>query len=148
MSTNPLPTDPAALRAAFEAVIGRSPFTAWMGTSIEAIEPGQVTIRAPLRPEHRQHHGQAHGAVLAYMADTAVSWAAATVVGDVVTSEFKINLLAPARGQALSARGEVLRAGRRQAVVRADVWAHDGERREHVATCLATIAVLQAPVPA
>ena len=142
MAAFDLPTDPAALRATFERVIDQSPFTRWMGTTIDDIAPGRVTIRAPLRPEQRQHHGQAHGAILAYMADTAASWAAATVVGDVVTSEFKINLLAAAKGEALTASAEVLRAGKRQAVVRADVYAHAGAERTHVATCLATIAVL------
>jgi uncharacterized protein (TIGR00369 family) len=141
-----LPTDPLALRAAFDEVIAHSPFTRWIGTRISDIRPGRVVLQLPLREELRQHHGQAHGAVLGYLADTACSWAAATLVGDVVTAEYKINLLAPARGEWLEAIGEVLRVGRRQAVVRADVSALDGGRRTLVATALATIAVVKPPV--
>lgn len=131
------------LFAATQQIIAISPFARWMGTTVVDVTPGHVVLRVPLRPEHRQHHGVAHGAVLGYMADTACSWATATVAGDVVTSEFKIHLLAPARGHALEAVGDVVRTGRRQAVARADVYAlgEHGERA-HVATALATIAVL------
>src|SRR5688500_18669679 len=105
-----LPTDPQALRAAFEKVIEHSPFTRWIGTRIGDIRPGRVVLQLPLRDELRQHHGQAHGAVLGYLADTACAWAAGSLVGDVVTAEYKINLLAPARGELLEVIGEVLRA--------------------------------------
>jgi uncharacterized protein (TIGR00369 family) len=138
-----VPADPSALRAAFEQVIARSPFTRWTGTRIGDIRPGRVVLQLPLREELRQHHGQAHGAVLGYLADTACSWAAATLVGDVVTAEYKINLLAPARGELLEVVGEVVRAGRRQVVVRADVSAREGDRVELVATALATIAAVR-----
>lgn len=132
--------------AATRHIIAISPFARWMGTEVADVTPGHVVLRVPLRAEHRQHHGAAHGAVLGYMADTACSWAAATVVGDVVTSEFKIHLLAPARGHLLEAVGDVVRAGRRQVVTRADVYALQAAgAREHVATALATIAVLGQP---
>jgi uncharacterized protein (TIGR00369 family) len=134
------------LFAATRHVIAISPFARWMGTEVADVTAGHVVLRVPLRPEHRQHHGVAHGAVLGFMADTACSWAAATVVGDVVTSEFKIHLLAPAHADALEAVGEVVRVGRRQVVARADVYALPGKNgREHVATALATIAVLGQP---
>ncbi|WP_280155324.1 PaaI family thioesterase [Piscinibacter sp. XHJ-5] len=138
-----LTTDPAELRAICEEVITRSPFARWMGTRIGDIRPGRVVLQLPVRDDLRQHHGQVHGAVLGYLADTAASWTAATLVGDVVTSEYKINLLAPARGELLEVIGEVVRAGRRQVVSRADVYALDGGRRELVATALATIAVVR-----
>jgi uncharacterized protein (TIGR00369 family) len=144
MSAAPLrvPTDSSALRAAFDQVIAVSPFARWMGTRLAEVEPGRVVLQLTLRDEMRQHHGQAHGAVLGYLADTACSWAAATLVGDVVTAEYKINLLAAARGERLEVVAEVLRAGKRQVVARADVSAIAGEERELVATALATIAVV------
>lgn len=80
--------------------------------------------------------------MLGYLADTGCSWAAATLVGDVVTAEYKINLLAAARGELLEVVAEVVRAGRRQVVVRADVWAVADERREMVATALATVVAV------
>ncbi|MDP3366456.1 MAG: PaaI family thioesterase, partial [Pseudomonas sp.] len=61
-------------------------------------------------------------------------------VGDVVTSEYKLNLLAPALGERLLCRAEVLKAGQRQAVCRADVFAVKDSQEKLVATGLATIA--------
>ncbi|HEX6704485.1 MAG TPA: PaaI family thioesterase [Albitalea sp.] len=130
------------LHAAAERVIAISPFARWIGTRVGDIAPGRVVLRLAVRDEFRQHHGQVHGAVLGYLADTACSWAAATVSGDVVTAEYKINLLAPARGPELEVVGEVVRAGRRQVVARADVFNIADTSRELVATALATIAVV------
>ena len=120
--------------------IEASAYTRSMGTRLRHFEPGRVEIELDLRPDLTQHHGQAHGAVLGYLADTVSAWAAASVAGDVVTSEYKLNFLTAARGDRLWARGEVLRVGRRQVVVRADVYASGDTGDTHVATALATIA--------
>lgn len=117
-----------------------SAFTQWMGTRLRHFEAGQVEIEIDLRPNMTQHHGQAHGAIIGYLADTVSAWAAASVAGDVVTAEYKLNFLAPARGETLWARGEVLRAGKRQVVVRADVYATQNGTDTLVAAALATIA--------
>jgi uncharacterized protein (TIGR00369 family) len=131
---------PGALtRERIDEVIAASGFTSWVGTQLLELEPGRVEIAVDLRRELTQHHGFGHGAVVGYMADTVCAWAAASVAGDVVTSEYKINLLAPAVGQRLTAIGTVVKAGKSQVVTRADVFAEkDGERRI-VATALATI---------
>lgn len=127
-------------RARLEHVISISSFTSWVGTRVLDLEPGRVKVEIDVRPEMKQHHGFVHGAILGYMADTVCAWAAASVVGDVVTSEYKLNLLAPALGDKLTAVGTVIKAGKRQAVTRADVFAiKDGEEKI-VATALATIA--------
>ena len=119
-----------------------SAYTRQMGTRLRHFEAGREEIELDLRPELTQHHGQAHGAVLGYLADTVSAWAAASVAGDVVTAEYKINFLAAARGEVLWARGEVLKAGKRQVIVRADVYAHSRGMETHVATALATVAPL------
>ncbi len=95
-----------------------------------------------VRPRHEltQHHGFVHGAVVGFMIDSACAWAAASLVGDVVTSEYKVNLLAPAIGERLICRSEVIKAGQRQAVCRADVFAVTNAAEKLVATGLATIA--------
>ena len=121
-------------------VIAISPFTQWIGTDVVSFEEGRVVIATTLRPEMRQHHGFGHGGIVGYMADTACSWAAASAVGDVVTSEYKINFLAPAIGDHLEAVGEVIKSGARQVVVRADVFAINDGKRKICATALATIA--------
>ena len=117
-----------------------SAYTRGMGTRLKFFGPGVVEIELDLRPDLTQHHGQAHGAVLGYLADTVSAWAAASVAGDVVTAEYKINFLTAARGELLWARGEVLKAGRRQVIVRADVYARQGGQDTHVATALATVS--------
>ena len=117
-----------------------SAYTTAMGTRLRHFEAGRVEIELDLRPGLTQHHGQAHGAVLGYLADTVSAWAASTVAGDVVTAEYKINFLSAARGDLLWARGEVLRAGKRQVVVRADVYVTQDGQDTLVATALATVA--------
>ena len=116
-----------------ERGIEASAFTRSMGTRLRSFAPGRVEIELDLRLDLTQHHGQAHGAVLGYLADTVSAWAAASVAGDVVTAEYKLNFLT-------AARGELLRAGRRQVIVRADVYAQQGGQDVHVATSLATVS--------
>ncbi|MBS4048744.1 MAG: PaaI family thioesterase [Ferrovibrio sp.] len=127
-------------REMMEQAIALSPYTKWVGTKLVDFDPGHVKISITLRKEMTQHHGFAHGAIVGYMADTVCSWAAASVVGDVVTSEYKLNLLAPAIGEELTAVGEVIKAGGRQVVTRADVFAVKDGTEKIVATALATIA--------
>lgn len=127
-------------REMMEQAIALSPYTNWVGTRLLDFEPGHVKISIAIRKEMMQHHGFAHGAIVGYMADTVCSWAAASVVGDVVTSEYKLNLLAPAIGEELTAVGEVIKAGGRQVVTRADVYAVKDGTEKIVATALATIA--------
>ncbi len=127
-------------RQMMEQAIAISPFTNWVGTRLLDFDPGHVRIAAAIRREMTQHHGFAHGAIVGYMADTVCSWAAASVVGDVVTSEYKLNLLSPAVGEELTAIGTVIKAGGRQVVTRADVFAVKDGTEKIVATALATIA--------
>lgn len=127
-------------REMMEQAIALSPYTNWVGTRLLDFDPGHVKILIAVRREMTQHHGFVHGAIVGYMADTVCSWAAASVVGDVVTSEYKLNLLAPAIGEELMAVGEVIKAGGRQVVTRADVFAVKDGAEKIVATALATIA--------
>ncbi|AOI68041.1 thioesterase [Burkholderia ubonensis] len=127
-------------RDALEAVVARTPFAGWIDALIEAFEPGRVALSVPWKAELTMHHGFAHGAVIGFLADSACAWAAASLVGDVVTLEYKLNLIAPAVGDSLYAVGEVLRTSGRHAVCRADVFARRRDRSDLVATALATIA--------
>ncbi|AWT37649.1 thioesterase [Deinococcus arenae] len=124
-----------------------SAFTTAMGTRLRAFAPGRVEIELDLRPDLSQHHGVAHGAVIGYLADTVSAWAAASVAGDVVTAEYKLNFLTAARGETLWARGEVLRAGRTQVIVRADVYATRDGQDTQVAAALATVTPVRRPDP-
>ncbi len=110
-----------------EVAIERSGFSSWLGVEPIKVWQGESELLLSMRDELTQHHGFAHGAIVGLMADNACAWAAASAVGDVVTGSYSINFLAPAIGTALRAKGTVIKAGKRQVVVRADVWSEDAE---------------------
>ncbi|WOF43211.1 PaaI family thioesterase [Sphingopyxis indica] len=129
--------------------VDASGFTAFLGVEPLRCFAGESELLLTLRPDMTQHHGFAHGAIVGLMADNACAWAASSVVGDVVTGSYTINFLAPAQGQRLRAKGVVIKAGKRQAIVRADVWAErDGETPRHCATAQATIMPVAVEAPA
>ncbi len=120
-------------------IIKRSPFNAFLGAEIVALEDGFAELEVPIRKNLTQFHGYVHGAIVGCVADNACAWAAASVMGSVVTAEYKINLLAPALGEKLVGRGRVLKASSRQVVCRSDVFAVQEGREKLVATALATV---------
>ncbi|WP_188236081.1 PaaI family thioesterase [Sphingopyxis sp. LK2115] len=120
--------------------VDASGFTAFLGVEPIRCFEGEAELLLALRPDMTQHHGYAHGAIVGLMADNACAWAASSVIGDVVTGSYTINFLAPAKGSHLRAKGSVIKAGKRQAIVRADVWAEsDGEEPRRCAIAQATI---------
>jgi uncharacterized protein (TIGR00369 family) len=127
-------------RETIEAIIRSTPFASLMGASIVAFGAGKVTLMVPITGQLLQHHRFVHGAVIGFMADSACCWAAASEVGDVVTSEYKLNFLAPAGGTSLIGRGEVIKISARQVVSRADVFVEKDGSERLVATALGTIA--------
>jgi len=127
-------------REQLENALRHSAFANLLGAELVDFAPGKVSLQVHSRPDLCQHHGYLHGAVVGFMIDSGCAWAAASLVGDVVTSEYKLNLLAPAIGEKLICRSEVLKAGQRQAVCRADVFAVKDGVEKLVATGLATIA--------
>ena len=114
-----------------------------LGAHLVAADAGHCRIRAPIGPGATQQHGAAHAGLTFALGDSAAGYAALTLMPDdaeVMTAEIKINLLRPASGPLLEARGEVLKPGRRLVVVRADVFAlQDGGAETHVATLLGTM---------
>lgn len=113
-----------------------------LGAALVLATGGRCTITAPLLPSFRQQHGAAHAAVAFALGDSAAGYAALTLLPEgqeVMTAEMKINLLSPATGDRLEAMGEVLRAGRRLTVVRAEVFALTGESRRSVALLQGTM---------
>ena len=120
--------------------VAKSGFSSWLGVEPVRIWEGESELSLAMRPELTQHHGFAHGAIVGLMADNACAWAAASVAGDVVTGSYTINFLAPATGNRLRAKGKVVRAGKRQVVVQAEVWSeHDDAAAKLVAVAQATI---------
>lgn len=124
------------------SVLARQPFCTLLGVELTQFTSGQAELRLALKPEHLQQHGFAHGGVVALMADSAIAYAGGSQLGDIVTLEFKINLVRPAIGQVLIARGEVLSAGKSQAVCRCDVYAVNEGTEKLCAAAQGTVAVV------
>ena len=111
-------------------ILASQPFSTLLGTELETLEPGTAVLSLVVRDELKQQHGFVHGGVVSYLADNALTYAGGSVLGDSVTSEYKINYLRPAIGSRLVARATVLNSGKNQAVCQCNVMAvgHEGER--------------------
>ena len=113
-----------------------------LGAQIIEVQPGLVRVSAPILPSAMQQQGFGHAGLTFSIGDSAAGYAALSMLPpdvDVVTSEIKINLLAPARGARLVATGRVVKPGRRLCVVTAEVHAeNDGETK--------LIAILQGTI--
>ncbi|MET7855804.1 PaaI family thioesterase [Streptomyces sp. NPDC005318] len=113
-----------------QKVLDSQPFSRLVGARITAFGDGAATLEVDIRPELRQQNGFVHGGVLSYAADNSITFAAGTTLGPaVLTGGFSIQYIRPATGRTLVARATVVHTGRRQAVVRCDLFAavDDGE---------------------
>lgn len=148
----PLQGDPDAARGALadamletgRRVLASQPFSVLLGACLVAFDPSGVELEVPITDALRQQNGFAHGGVVGYLADNALTYAGGAALGTaVVTSEYKINYLRPALGARLIARASVLHAGRNQAVCRCDVFVvSDGAGETLCAVAQGTIARL------
>jgi uncharacterized protein (TIGR00369 family) len=113
-----------------------------IGASLTRVAPGEVDIALPYRDDLTQQKGYVHGGILGMIADTACGYSAFSLMPadcSLVTVEYKINILSPARG-ALVAKGQVVKPGRTLTIARAEVYADDGGK--HVASMQQTLMML------
>lgn len=122
-----------------QEVLAAQPFSVLLGAELTRLEPGQAEIVLQLRNQLKQQHGFAHGGVVSYLADNCLTYAGGSMLGDCVTSEYKINYLRPAIGQTLVARATVLSSGQHQAVCTCQVFAIDAGEEKLVAAAQGTI---------
>ncbi|MGH9873312.1 MAG: PaaI family thioesterase [Pyrinomonadaceae bacterium] len=118
-----------------------------IGAELSVPQPGIVEITLPYRADLAQQHGYLHAGIVTTIADSAAGYAAYSLMpagAEVLSVEFKVNLLRPAQGKSFLARAEVIKPGRTLTVARADVFgvAESGDR-QLVATMLATLICLQ-----
>ena len=119
------PRDPdfaARIRASF----ARQQFMTMLGATLERVAPGEVDIRLPFRADLTQQHGLTHAGAITAIVDSACGYAALTLMDPgaaVLSVEFKVNLLAPAAGEAFLASGAIVRAGRTLTVCTGEVRA-------------------------
>jgi uncharacterized protein (TIGR00369 family) len=110
------------------------------------VEPGIVEIAIEYRDELTQQHGFIHAGIVATILDSACGYAAFSLMpadAAVLSVEFKVNLLAPARGERILARAEVKRSGRNISVCTGDAYAYVGEKRTVIATMLGTLMCIR-----
>lgn len=113
--------------------------------TLPVIEPGITEIHVPHWHGIEQQHGFVHGGVVGMIADSAAGYAAMTTISanaSVLTVEYKMNLLAPADGDKLIARGQVIRAGRTLIITKAEVFAIKKEQPTLCALMQQTIMVM------
>ena len=131
-----------AIIAAVRKSFARQDFMTTVGARLTEVDDGRVVIEFAPRTGILQQHGYVHAGVVSSVMDSACGYAALTRMpagSDVLSVEFKANLLAPAAGQRIVVEGRVLRAGRLLTVSRADAHAHAGDEVKLIATMLATL---------
>ena len=134
------------LRTRIQASFDRQSMMVTFGAQLDVVAQGSATLSAPILPGSRQQQGFAHAALTFGLGDSAAGYAALTMIPEdqeVVTAEIKINLIAPAKGDRLIARGRVIKPGRRLIVVTSEVASvADGDE-----TLVAILQGTMVPVP-
>lgn len=114
----------------------------FIGARLGQIEPGRVVIVLPFSEDLTQQNGYIHAGIITAIADSACGYAAYTLMppgSEVLSVEFKVNLLRPAEGEEFVAEATVLKAGRTLTVTRCDVHSKSSSETRVVATMLATM---------
>ena len=116
-----------------------------LGVRLASVGAGTCELTVDFDETMTQQHGFFHAGVTATLGDNAAGYAAYTLMPEdstVMTTEFKINLIAPAKGERLVARARVIKRGRTLSIVQSDIYGVSGAEETHVATMLATAICL------
>jgi len=141
---------PSAIPGEVNRIFTSAPFIADLGIRLESAGSGMCTAVLPLERRHLQQDGYVHAGVQATIADHTAGAAAASLVKDgqyVLSAEFKINLLRPAKGERLVCRAKVLKAGSQLTVVESEVFCVAAGEERLVSKATVTLAVIS-PRPA
>ncbi|MDA8335283.1 MAG: PaaI family thioesterase [Peptococcaceae bacterium] len=117
-----------------------------IGAELVNVLPGEVEILLPFRHDLTQQHGFLHAGIITAIADSACGYAAFSLMpagASVLTVEFKVNLLAPAKGERFVARGRVVKPGRTITVCSGEVLTLSAEEPKLVATMTATLMTIK-----
>jgi len=120
---------------------------ATIGARLVRIDPGEVDIELTVRGDLTQQHGYVAAGIVTAIVDTACGYAALSLMAadaEVLTVEYKVNFVSPARGARLLAQGRVVKPGRLLTVCAGEVYALGNTAPEAVATMLATMVVRRA----
>jgi uncharacterized protein (TIGR00369 family) len=128
------------------ASFARQGAMAMIGATVVAVDAGYCALALTPRPELLQQHGYVHAGILAALVDSAGGYAGYTLFPEdssVLTVEYKLNLIAPARGERIVAEGSVVKPGRTLAVTRGEVYAERDGARTLVAIMQQTLMVMR-----
>lgn len=117
-----------------------------LGATLERVAPGEVDVALPFRADLTQQHGFLHAGVITTIVDSACGYAAFSLMpadAAVLSIEFKLNLLAPAKGERLIARGRVLKPGRTITVCEGEAFMRTGSEERLVSTMTATMMTVR-----
>ena len=113
-----------------------------LGATLDSVAPGAVQISLSPDPAISQQHGFVHAAALTAIADSAAGYASLSLMPagtGVLSTEYKINFVAPAVGDRMVARGRVVKAGRTLTLAQSEVFAVTGGEEKLVALLTATM---------
>lgn len=137
---------PDVFLAMGQEILASQPFSILIGAKLHALSPGHCELHVPISEQLKQQNGFAHGGVVSYVADNALTYAGGTAMRvPVVTSEFKINYVRPAIGERLMARADAVHIGKNQAVCRCDVFVLKDGVEKLCAVAQGTITRLPGP---
>src|SRR3984957_15443684 len=117
-----------------------------LGATLTNVAPGVVQIAIRPDPAISQQHGFVHAGAVSAIADSAAGYAALSLMAagrGVLTTEFKINLIAPAMGEGIIARGRVVKPGRTLTVVQTEVFAESQGQEKLIALLTATMMSIE-----
>jgi uncharacterized protein (TIGR00369 family) len=142
----PAPADPGFRQRVHDS-FARQGVMHTLGATLEVADAGRVVVVMPHKPELCQQHGFVHAGIVSTALDSACGYAAFSLMpadAAVLTIEFKVNLLAPARGPWFRFEGLVVKAGRTISVVEGRAWQHEAGGPESLcATMTATVMTVQ-----
>jgi uncharacterized protein (TIGR00369 family) len=121
-------------------------FMRTLGATLGTVSPGKVEIVLHPSPAISQQHGFVHAGAVSAIADSAAGYAALSLMPagtGVLTTEFKINLVAPAAGERIIARGRVVKPGRILTLVQTEVFAEDQGKEKLIALLTATMMSIE-----
>ena len=116
-----------------------------IGAKLVKMSPGEVVIEFPYDQSLTQQNGYIHAGIVTTIVDSACGYAAYTLMpadSDVLTIEYKVNFMSPAKGETFRCLGKVLKSGRTITVCTGDVVAIEDDKEKVVATMQATMICL------
>ncbi|WP_454909593.1 PaaI family thioesterase [Variovorax gossypii] len=144
--SKPRSLSPDAYLEMGRAILAAQPFSVLISAELHAFSPGHAEIQLPLSERLTQQNGFAHGGVVSYLADNALTFVGGSALrAPVVTCEYKINYVRPAMGERLVVRAKAVHSGNSQAVCTCEIFALNDGVEKLCALAQGTIAKLPDP---